>query len=137
MKNVRLTLGVMLLACTLVFIRCTPDVPLVSTTKEVLIQGKWGVQYYFDGQDRTAQFQGYEFSFSGSGVATITNPTDTVSANWVITKNTKNQDVLTMNIDAQASSLTNLNYDWTVETMSFVNVGMKNVYNVQLIMRKL
>lgn len=55
MKNATLFSFLLIVVSTSLFTRCTPEnLDYVSTAKEILPQGKWSVDYYFSGQDKTA-----------------------------------------------------------------------------------
>src|SRR5689334_16949809 len=116
MKNFKLTLNLLLLASTVFFANCTPELPYVSTTKEVIVQGSWNVQYYFDGQDNTAQYYDFQFTFSNNGTLSCVKGTDTFSGTWSMIKDADHKDVLHITMDTQVAALTALNVDWTVTT---------------------
>jgi hypothetical protein len=137
MKNVKLTVSFLLLLTSMLFVNCSPDLPYVSTTKEVITQGTWGVDYYYYGQDKTAQYADYHFTFSTTGNVTVTHGPDTFAGTWSTLKNTSNTDVLTISLDSQEPTLAELNSSWNINTINLASVAMKNSINTQLIFKKL
>lgn len=136
MKNVRLSLNSLLLLTAIGFVRCSPKVPIVTTTKEVIQQGNWHVQYFFDGQDETALFHDYAFNFNSGGIVSIIHGTDTLTGAWNIAKDNSQRDVLSVNVDNAPAGLTKINGDWNVQSLSLVSVGLKDSDNTQLVIRK-
>ena len=137
MKNFKLTLNLLLLFSTVFFASCTPELPYVSTTKEVIVQGSWNVQYYFDGQDNTAQYYDFQFTFSNNGSLVCVKGADSFTGTWSMIKDADHKDVLHISMDTQVTALTALNVDWTVTTVNLMNIGMKSGNNTQLVMAKL
>ena len=137
MKNVKLTASLLLLLSSMLFVNCSPDLPYVSTTKEVITQGTWAVNYYYFGQDKTAQYADYQFSFSATGNIAVTHGPDTFAGTWSTLKNSTNSDVLTISLDSQDPNLAELNSSWNINTINLSNVAMKNSSNTHLIFKKL
>ena len=137
MKNVKLTLNLLLLFSSVFLTNCTPELPYVSTTKEIIVQGSWNVQYYFDGQDNTAQYYNFQFTFSNDGTVVCTKGADNYTGSWSLIKDASHKDVIHFAMDTQDAALTALNVDWTVTTVNLRNIAMKNENSVQLVMAKL
>ena len=137
MKSAKLTVGAILLFTSLFFVRCSPDVPYVSTTKEVITQGTWAVDYYYYGADKTAQYQNYVFSFLTSGVMKVTNGGDVYEGTWSTIKDPNRTDLLNISLDNQQPVLAELNASWNITTINLTHVAMKNGSNTQLVFRKL
>jgi hypothetical protein len=136
MKKLHLAISLVLFAAIVSFAACSPKLEDVSTTKEVITQGEWSVSYYFNGQDRTADFHGYRFDFQTAGTVTATNDSDMINGNWSITKDEKFHDVLLISLGT-TSKLTSLNAEWHVTTVGINNLAMKDTTNVQLLFQKL
>jgi len=137
MKSTQLAVSAILLFTSLFFVRCSPDLPYVSTTKEVITQGTWSIDYYYYGADRTAQYQNYVFSFSTTGVIKCTNGADVYEGSWSTVKDAGSTDLLTLSLDNQQTVLGELNGSWSITTINLSNVAMKNGSNTQLIFKKL
>jgi hypothetical protein len=136
MKNASLSLILLLSITSLLFVNCTKDeLQSLSTTRELLIHGTWDVDYYFAGQDKTAQFSGYSFNFGSDGTLTAVNASTTVTGTWS-TSREGTGTMITMNLGQQAE-LTPLNTRWDVGSATVVSVGMKDSASSQLVFRKL
>ncbi|MFL5738721.1 MAG: hypothetical protein ACJ75B_00780 [Flavisolibacter sp.] len=136
MKTLKLTSGLALILSLAFLSNCSPKLEDVSTTKEVLTQGKWSVNYYFNGQDRTDEFHGFQFNFYTSGALSATKDSSSYSGTWTIRKDDQYKDILTINLDNQAA-LNDLNSEWHVTTVGLNNVAMKDTTNIQLLFEKL
>ena len=137
MKNVKRSVLALLFLSTILFVNCTPDMPYVSTTKEVITQGKWAVDYYYFGQDKTSQFDNYEFTFATTGILSCNIAGTVHDGTWVTFKSGNTADVLTIALDNQQPNLAELNANWTITSINLSVVAMKNGSNTQLIFRKL
>jgi hypothetical protein len=137
MKSTQLAVSAILFFSSLFFISCSPDLPYVSTTKEVITQGTWSVDYYYYGADKTAQYQNYVFNFSTTGVIKCTNGADVYEGSWSTVKDPSRTDLLTLSLDNQQPVLGELNGTWNITTINISNVAMKNGSNTQLIFKKL
>lgn len=116
MKNFTRAAKLLLLFTSLLFLSCTREQneSLYSTTKEFISQGKWSVDYFFEGQDRTAQFSNYEFRFYGNGTLSGNNGTTDFSGNWSMLRDVNRNDVLKIQIATQDPDLACLNDQWQV-----------------------
>ena len=110
---------------------------MASSTKEIIQQGTWSVGYYFDGQDRTADYHGYEFTFNSSGAVSCTDGTNTYSGTWSTHKDSGSNEMLTMNIQNAPASINSLDTDWTIGSVALNSIGMKNASSTQLVLKKL
>lgn len=59
-----------------------------SDFETILTTGSWFVTYFFDDEDETDNFVGYEFTFAPDNTAQAENSTNTVSGTWQLTPST-------------------------------------------------
>ncbi|WP_052671363.1 hypothetical protein [Aequorivita vladivostokensis] len=59
-----------------------------SNFESILTSGSWFVTYFFDDEDETDDFAGYEFTFAPDNTAQAENSTNTVSGTWQLTPST-------------------------------------------------
>jgi hypothetical protein len=119
MKTVKFFTFLFILISASSFFSCTPEnLDYGATTKEMITGRQWSVDYYFAGQDKTAQFSNYKFSFIGNGTLTADNGTDPINGNWVMITDVNRNDVLKINIPE--AHLQGLNEQWTVNLSSDV-----------------
>jgi len=133
MKNLKLALGVLFVS--MLFTRCTPDQLMPSSTKELIVQGNWAVNYYYNGQDNTAQYQGLTFRFNGGGSVTATSGTASYSGTWNTINDASRNEVLILHIDG-SQSLAALDAQWTVGNASTATIGLKNSTSTQMVLKK-
>ena len=56
-----------------------------SNMDQIMTSGSWFVSYFFDDQDETSNYAGYEFTFSTDNTAQATNGSNTVNGIWSLT----------------------------------------------------
>ena len=124
MKAVKIFAYLLIVISTSFFNSCTPEnLDYGSTTKETITKTSWSVDYFFDGQDVTAQFSSYKIHFAGNGTVTADNGTTSVSGTWNMVKDLNRNDVL--NIAISETHLQGLNDQWTVTQTSDDILTMK------------
>jgi hypothetical protein len=117
MKSGKFFSYLLIVVSTSLFVRCTPEnIDYGPTAKETITKNQWSVDYYFSGQDRTAQFNNYKLNFTGSGVLTANDGTVSVSGSWSIIKDAFRNDVLKINLPE--AHLQSLNEQWIVNLSS-------------------
>lgn len=136
MKTSKLLVGFLLLFTFISFIRCTPDQDFSITTKDIISQGTWTVDYYYAGQDRTTQFNSYAFIFLGNGTVSGTTSTGQFAGSWSLMKDVNRNDVIQIHINSQEPYITELNELWNVTDTSTDVIAM-NGGSVQLRLRKM
>src|SRR5215218_6179203 len=114
MKTSKFFVGLLLLFTSISFVRCTPDQDFSTTTKDVISQGKWTVDYYYAGQDKTSQFNSYEFSFVANGTVSASTTSGEFTGTWALIKDVNRNDVIQINIPTQEPQLAELNELWNV-----------------------
>ncbi len=73
---------------------CTPQTeeePDPISFESILTSGNWFIDFFFDDEDQTAAFSGYEFTFNTGGNATASNGSNTVPGTWSITNSSSGQ----------------------------------------------
>jgi hypothetical protein len=126
MKNAKLFSYLLIIISTSFFISCTREnVDYPATTKEVITNSSWSIDYYFAGQDKTAQFNNYKINFTGNGTVTAENGINSFTGNWSMITDVYRKNVLSINISE--AHLQDLNSQWTVEDVTTTgSLVMKN-----------
>jgi hypothetical protein len=124
MKAVKFFAYLLIVISTSVFTSCTPEnLDYGSTTKETITKSQWSVDYFFAGQNVTAQFSNYKINFSGNGTVTANDGTTSVNGTWSMITDLNHNDVLRINISE--THLQELNDQWTVKQTSDDVLTMK------------
>ncbi len=89
------------------------DPPNPVDLETVLTTDSWFVSYFFDDEDETDDFAGYEFTFNSNGTATATNSSNTVPGTWSITNSSGGQIKLDLDF-GNDFPLDELEEDWKV-----------------------
>ena len=110
MKNPRLVIAS--LSLLLFFSHCTPDQTLISSTEEILTRSSWTVDYYFETQDMTSQYENYRLLFSNTGTVTVQIGNEINSGTWNKTIDTDNNEMITLDFNTADINLSKLNQEW-------------------------
>lgn len=136
MKNYSFLIGLSALISTFLFTACTPeDIDYSSTTREIISKGNWTVDYFYSGQDKTAQYSTYQFTFLGDGTVQGTTGTAAITGTWNIVLDVDRKEILT--IDITTPHILELNDHWNVLDVNKVMVVMKDSDNDQLRLKRL
>lgn len=90
--------------------------PVINTVNN----GTWRVTLYQDsGVDETANFAGYNFTFSSGGVLTATNTTNTYTGSWSVTSDNSGDDSPSPDLDfniafSSPANFSKLTEDWNI-----------------------
>jgi hypothetical protein len=131
MKIQKLTVGLLLVASSILFTNCTKDQneSYKSTTREIISQGKWSVDYFFSGQNITSQYGSYQFNFIGNGSLKATDGLNELSGSWKMIRDVNGNDVLQIEILTQDPHLSELNANWNVIEKQPGSVSMQLAAN--------
>ena len=94
-----------------------------DTTREAITKSQWSIDYYFAGQDRTAEFSNYKFSFTGNGIVKAEDGSGSFSGNWNMATDARRNDVLSIQISE--AHLQSLNDKWIVNLIQDGSLTMK------------
>jgi hypothetical protein len=117
-----------LLVLVLTFVSCTTsddNADLVTQTSQVVTSGSWRVSLFTDsGNNETADFAGYTFSFSGSGTITAVKNGVSQNGTWsVSTSSNKFIIDLGPKIDSN-KPLGELTDDWKIVSASSTEIRL-------------
>ncbi|MDD3005353.1 hypothetical protein [Flavobacterium sp.] len=86
--------------------------------------GTWRVTYFFDTTNKTANYQGYNFTFNPNGTIAVSSGNATFSGQWEAYVD-DNED--TLEIEFSSSQLEKLSDDWEIIEYSETQIRMKDV----------
>ncbi|HEX2608300.1 MAG TPA: hypothetical protein VHK91_13015 [Flavisolibacter sp.] len=134
MKYLNSVFGVLLLILSLS--SCSPQQDAITSTREIISQGNWTVDYYFPGQNRTEQFLNYAFHFRGDGTLTIEQGSQVATGNWSLVHDVNRNEVIALQINSSNPQITSLNEHWSVVDRNLSALAMKDGNNVELRLKK-
>lgn len=136
MKNYSSLMGLLAFFSSILFIACTPeDIDYSTTTREIITEGNWKVDYYYSGQDKTSQYSTYQFNFLANGTVEGSTGTSDITGTWNVVRDVDRKEILTINITTP--HLLELNEHWNVLDVNKVMVVMKDADNDQLRLKRL
>ena len=123
MKNLTVFSCFIILTISLLASCTRESISYGDTTREAITKSQWSIDYYFTGQDRTAEFSIYKFSFTGSGIVKAEDRSGSFTGNWNMVKDVMRNDILSINISE--AHLQSLNDKWTVSLIQDGSITMK------------
>lgn len=105
----------------------------VADVINTVSSGNWRVSSYIDsGDDETANFTNYNFTFGGSNVLTATNGTNTYTGVWTVTNDDSDDDNPSSDVDFNISfpdpaNFAELSDDWDVLERTSTRVRLVDV----------
>lgn len=103
--------------------------PVINTVNN----GTWRVTYYNDsGNDETANFTGYNFTFGASNILTAVNGSTTATGTWSVTSDNSLDDSLSNDLDFNIAFSTPANFadltdDWNIISYTTTEVKLIHV----------
>jgi hypothetical protein len=107
------------------------DYTVAKSVTPVVTRGNWKVNLYMDANnDKTNDFAGYLFTFSGNGDLKATKNGNDINGNWYEDNVSKRVIINLGNTDPM---LVNLNDQWDIGDVSNTNVNLENAnaFNVE------
>jgi hypothetical protein len=137
MRTAKLTAVSLLLSVSVFFSACTREVQDDhSLTKEIISKGSWSVDYYYTGQDKTALYSNFQFTFNADGTVSGKNVLEQFAGTWSVVRDVNRNDVLQISISSTDPQITELNANWSVTNTDPLVVSMKIGEGSQLRLRK-
>ncbi|GAA4974092.1 hypothetical protein GCM10023315_25710 [Algibacter aquimarinus] len=108
----------------------------IAQIESVAKSGTWRITNFNDsGQDETADFAGYTFSFNNDGTLVATNGTNTVNGTWSITNDDSSDDDnsnddIDFNISfpvPETNDFEDLNDDWDIVSASSTKIELIDI----------
>lgn len=103
--------------------------PVINTA----VQGNWRITLFNDsGNDETAHFTGYNFTFASNGTLTSSNGTNTYTGSWSITNDNSNDDSPSNDLDfniafSSPPNFEDLTEDWNIISYSATKMQLVHV----------
>jgi len=118
MKNAKFFSYLLIIISTSLFVSCTRESVdyYGSTPKETITKSQWSVDYYFAGNDRTAQFNNFRLNFNTNGIVVANDGTHTIDGSWNMLTNADRNNVL--KISMPEAQLQDMNDQWTISVTS-------------------
>lgn len=105
----------------------------VDEVVDTVTAGTWRITSYIDsGEDETADFSGYNFTFGSTNVLTATNGTNTYEGVWTVTDDDSTDDSPSNDIDfdiffSSPATFADLSDDWDIIERTSTKVRLVDV----------
>lgn len=146
MKNIANYKILMMVALAFLFLNCSTDddtddindqmevVQPADQVEDEVIEGTWRITEFIDsGDNETALFADYNFTFNTNGTLIATNDTDTLEGTWSITSDDDDdddEDDLDFNIFfpvPDSNDFEELNDDWDIVSSSSTRIELADI----------
>lgn len=139
------TILVSTVLCGILLVSCSKDdntsvldnTALIQQTQNFAVAGNWRITNFNDsGQDETAHFTGYNFTFSDGGMLTATNGTNTLDGGWSVTDDSNSDDDSSNDNDIDfniffpvpdTNDFEDLNDDWHIVSTSNTKIELRDI----------
>jgi hypothetical protein len=95
-----------------------------ASLSDILKTGSWMIDYYYDEEDKSADFSGYVFTFKGDGGLALQKGGESYTGQWEVIKEDGASKVL-INVNT-INIVQKLNDKWQVKTINSAKLDMKN-----------
>lgn len=129
MKSTKLLFTSILLLLAFSFSNCSKDNNTASTTSDALIRNNWNVNYYFNSQDLTSNYNGYQILFSNTGLLVAQKSNQTVTGDWSNTVDGNNNEQINLNFNTSDANLIQLNRQWIVASKTSTTIEFESSEN--------
>ena len=129
MKSNKLLVISIPLLLAFAFSNCTKDNNTASTTSDALIRNNWNVNYYFNSQDLTSNYNGYQILFSNTGLLVAQKNNQPITGSWNTTMDSKNNEQVNLNFTTSDANLLQLNHDWTITNKTSTTIEFESSEN--------
>ena len=137
MRNLNVLLTAFLLSLSFIFVGCTPDAANIPSTEEILVRSSWSVDYYFQGQDMTSDFDNSTLLFSNTGSVGYQKNGETVAGTWNKTVDASNNEVIVIHFNTTDINISRLNESWKVADRSSTSLQLEeNTTNILFRIKK-
>lgn len=124
MKNSKLLFCSLILFSLFIFSKCSPDQALTPSTNEVLTHNNWSVDYFYETQDLTSDYGGYNILFSSTGTVAAQKANESITGTWSNITDADNNEAININLNTNDPELVKLNQSWklvgqTASTLQF------------------
>jgi hypothetical protein len=91
---------------------CTRDTTAIPATEDILISNSWSVDYYFDSQDLTNQYNNAKLLFSNTGAAAYEQPGQIIAGTWGRSVDPANNEMISFHFNSSDTIIAQLNRSW-------------------------
>lgn len=108
----------LLLSLSVIFSHCTPEYTYIQSTEETLTRNGWSVDFFYQQQDMTNEFDNYRITFSTNGNVNCNNGSEVITGDWNRVVSADQTEIIGININCPNPSLNKLNGSWSVKNQT-------------------
>jgi hypothetical protein len=116
------------------FVGCSKNMDYPDPIAENLTTGNFTVHYFFEGQDKTASYNGYVFEFGNDGALNCKSATGDFQGRWQLVKKVDGP-AIKISLLAPSTDLQNLSREWDLVANDHSKIELKQA-NASLRFRK-
>lgn len=97
----------------------------ISDMQTEMKSDKWLVSYFFDDEDETYHYDGYEFDFQDGGILSVSNGATTITGSWSMRESSSGKDLL-ISFTAP-ETFEELSDDWDIKEFSDNQIKLEDM----------
>ena len=109
---------VLLLFFSLTLTGCYKSYDNSSGVEDIVSRGNWIVNYYYENEDLTGEYQNYRFVFTNTGSVSYTLNADTFAGTWRKVIDANKNEFLIIDFNTHDQNIEKLNQEWKVISRS-------------------
>jgi hypothetical protein len=121
--------AIILVIIAMFFVGCSKNMDYPDPIQEALTEGNFSVNYFYEGQDKTASYSGYVFEFENNGILHGTTPTESFHGTWQQLKKVDGP-AISISITTSSPELQKLNRQWDVVNAGNAKLELKQSLTV-------
>jgi len=90
----------------------------------ILTSGTWRINYFFDNQDETSNYSGFNFTFNANGTTSAMKNATTINGTWLAYMDSGNQK---LDLGFDGVTLDEIEEDWRVIEFTSTNIRLKHI----------
>jgi hypothetical protein len=137
MRNAKSTTLAWLIASVFIISHCTPDQTFKISTEETLARNSWAVDYFFQNQELTGEFDNYRLTFTPSGIFTCRNTTtnELSTGNWNKVVSANQAEIIGININCNNPSVNKLSGSWSLIMKNGKIIHFEDIHPANSVLR--
>lgn len=103
---------------------CYPDHDFVESASDIMTQGRWTVDHFYENGDQTANYAPYTLQFNPNGTFTLSGAD--ANGTWTVIHDETRNEVVMLTVQSPKAELNELSGEWTVTGKSPERMLMTN-----------
>lgn len=117
--------AIILVIIAMFFVGCSKNMDYPHPVVETITGGNFTVDFFYESQDKTANYNGYVFAFENNGNLVCSTPNGEFHGNWKLLKKVDGP-AIGISLPVPPTELQDLSREWDVNVAGNSGVELKN-----------